>query len=215
MFGFWRTHSSLDPYITADGQTTVPPPRRMQFVRLDADHWRDYSGMNQWITRNVFPSMTMEFSSDWEDRVRASRVEVYDRVIVADRSAAMLGYNFLRTQRTVSSAFALPGSVHWFTPVRNVVIDFVNARLATLPEDRHVITYVSRQTWGRRMLIPQDHDRLVDELHKLRDTYGWEVNVVSMDKLSRLEQLQLAGRTTVSGNNLQPTVKSAKGTLRS
>ena len=44
----------------------------------------------------------------------------------------------------------------------------------------------------------EDHERLVQELYKLRDTYGYEVNVVSMDKLTRAEQLQLAGRTTVS-----------------
>ena len=47
------------------------------------------------------------------------------------------------------------------------------------------------------MLIPEDHDKLVQELYVLRDTYGYEVNVVSMDKLSRIEQLHLAGRTTV------------------
>ena len=47
------------------------------------------------------------------------------------------------------------------------------------------------------MLIQADHDRLVEELYKLRDTYGWEVNVVTMDKMSRAEQLRLSGRTTV------------------
>jgi len=38
---------------------------------------------------------------------------------------------------------------------------------------------------------------LVEELYKLRDQYGYEVNVVSMDKLSPFEQLRRAGRTTV------------------
>ncbi|KAJ3546343.1 hypothetical protein NM688_g5529 [Phlebia brevispora] len=56
------------------------------------------------------------------------------------------------------------------------------------------------------MLIQEDHERLVRELHRLRDVYGYEVNVVSMDKLSRAEQFQLAGRTTimmgVHGNGL-------------
>ena len=60
-----------------------------------------------------------------------------------------------------------------------------------------MITYILRQDWGRRMLIPEDHDQLVQELYVLRDTYGYDVNVVSMDKLSRIEQLHLAGRTTV------------------
>jgi len=47
------------------------------------------------------------------------------------------------------------------------------------------------------MLIQRDHEKLVEELYKLRDQYGYEVNVVSMDKLSPFEQLRLAGRTTV------------------
>ena len=61
-----------------------------------------------------------------------------------------------------------------------------------------VITYVSRQEWGRRMLKKQDHEGLVRELEALREKYGWEVNIVSMDKLSRDEQIRLAARTTVS-----------------
>jgi len=47
------------------------------------------------------------------------------------------------------------------------------------------------------MLIQRDHEKLVEELYKLRGQYGYEVNVVSMDKLSPFEQLRLAGRTTV------------------
>ena len=47
------------------------------------------------------------------------------------------------------------------------------------------------------MLVPADHDKLVEELYTLRDRYGYEGNVVSMDKLSRAQQLQLSGRTTV------------------
>lgn len=72
--------------------------------------------------------------------------------------------------------------------------------------ERFVITYISRQDWGRRMLRQADHLKLVEELYKLHDLYGYEVNVVSMDKLSRLEQMELAARTTimlgVHGNGL-------------
>ncbi|WVQ82768.1 hypothetical protein IAT38_004900 [Cryptococcus sp. DSM 104549] len=69
-----------------------------------------------------------------------------------------------------------------------------------------VITYVSRQEWGRRMLKKESHESLVKELHELEKKYGWEVNIVSMDKLSRDEQIRLAARTTimmgVHGNGL-------------
>ncbi|ORX35950.1 hypothetical protein BD324DRAFT_629619 [Kockovaella imperatae] len=60
-----------------------------------------------------------------------------------------------------------------------------------------VITYVSRQEWGRRMLRTEDHQALVKELETLREKYGWEVNIVSMDKLSREEQIRLSARTTI------------------
>jgi hypothetical protein len=39
-----------------------------------------------------------------------------------------------------------------------------------------VITYVSRQDWGRRMLIQKDHEGLVQELKALEEKYGWEVS---------------------------------------
>ncbi|KAI9635262.1 uncharacterized protein MKK02DRAFT_36638 [Dioszegia hungarica] len=60
-----------------------------------------------------------------------------------------------------------------------------------------VITYVSRQDWGRRMLLPEAHASFVEELNKLEEKYGWEVHVVAMDKLSRDEQIRLAARSTI------------------
>ena len=200
MFGFWRTYSSLDPSITSSGNTTLAPPRRLFFVHISADHWRDYASLNQWVLRGAFPSIALEFSGDWAVRKQTGRLFVFDRVILADRAAAMKGSNFLRTDRTASEPFALPGSVYWWNTVRGNVIEAAGLNRDTGYGTRStpVITYVSRQEWGRRMLIQKDHERLVAELYKLRDTYGYEVNVVSMDKLSRKEQFQLAARTTVS-----------------
>ncbi|KAH9042482.1 hypothetical protein EDB85DRAFT_1915292 [Lactarius pseudohatsudake] len=207
-FGFWRSYSSLDPFIPPSGKTALPPPRRILFSHLDADHWRDYASMNQWVLRTAFPSISMEFSHDWNDRAAMGVPFVFDRVLFADRAAAINGANWLRTQRTASEAFALPGSPNWWSTFRNNVIEYtgLNASTGAGTRGRPVITYISRQGWGRRMLIQKDHDKLVEELYKLRDQYGYEVNVVSMDKLSRAEQLRLAGRTTimmgVHGNGL-------------
>ena len=39
---------------------------------------------------------------------------------------------------------------------------------------------------------------LVRELNKLRDQFGYEVNIVSMERVTRAEQIALAARTTVS-----------------
>ena len=201
----WRTYSSLDPAINSNGDTTLPTPRRMMFTHVDAANWRDYAAMNQLVLFSSFPSITMEFWNDWSERADMGRPFVFDRVLFADRAAAMHGTNFLKTQRTAANAFALPGSVHWWSPIRNNVMRFAGLKEEENPDALEstappVITYVSRQGWGRRMLIPEHHEKLVQELYKLRDTYGYEVNVVSMDKLSRQEQLRLAGRTTVCNN---------------
>ena len=176
----------------------------MLFPHLDANNWRDYAAMNQWVLRASFPSISMEFMNDFKERADMGRVFVFDRAVLADRAAAIHGENFLRTQRTAANAFALPGSVNWWSTIRNNVVGFAGLGESGGAESVQgvdavpVITYISRQDWGRRMLIPEHHERLVRELNNLHDTYGYEVNVVSMDRLSRIEQFQLAGRTTVS-----------------
>jgi len=96
--------------------------------------------------------------------------------------------------------------------IRNLVIQFtgldINTGGGTM--NNPVITYISRQEWGKRTLIQEDHETLVSELYKLRDTHGYEVNVVSAEKLTRAEQIRLAARTTilmgVHGNGLTSLV---------
>jgi hypothetical protein len=84
-------------------------------------------------------------------------------------------------------------------PIRNNVVKFagIDPDEGGGTSGTPVITYISRQKWGRRMLIPEHHDKLVSELYKLRDQYGYEVNVVVAEKMSRVEQIQLAARSTV------------------
>ncbi|KAG6886739.1 hypothetical protein C0992_002589 [Termitomyces sp. T32_za158] len=207
-FGLWHTYASLDLRIPDDGETSLPPVRRIMFNHLDAYHWRDYASMNEWVIRAGFPSLVMEFKDDWRDRAEMGRPFVFDRVVLADRSASMLAHNFARFQRSASASFGMPGSAHWWMTMRNNVIQFtgLDISVGSGTMDTPVITYISRQEWGRRMLIKEDHEKLVEELYKLRDQYGFEINVVAAEKMSRLEQFELAARTTimmgVHGNGL-------------
>ena len=75
-------------------------------------------------------------------------------------------------------------------------LEKINAKLAK--SGRPVITYISRQNWGRRMLLPEAHKSLVEALEALEAKYGWEVNIADMDKMTRDDQIRLAARTTVS-----------------
>ncbi|KAG6845116.1 hypothetical protein H0H87_000543 [Tephrocybe sp. NHM501043] len=211
-FGLWHTYASLDPNIPHYGKTELPPVRRIMFNHLDAYHWRDYASMNEWVIRSAFPSLVMEFKDDWRDRAEMGRPFVFDRVVLADRSASMLTHNFARFQRSASASFGLPGSANWFMTMRNNAIQFtgLDLNVGGGTTKTPVITYISRQEWGRRMLIKEDHEKLVEELYKLRDKYGFEVNVVAAEKMSRLEQIELAARTTimmgVHGNGLTSLV---------
>jgi len=201
-FGFWRAYSSLDPHISADGNTTLAPVRRILFNHLDNHHWRDYADMNEFVVRSSFPGATMQFKDDWIDRALMGRPFVFDRVLLADRSAAMLSYNYARYQRTASAAFGLPGSANWWQTIRNNVIQFagLDPSVGGGTTSKPVITYISRQEWGRRMLKPEDHERLVNKLRELEQQYGYEVNVVRPETMSKLEQIRLAARTTVSSD---------------
>lgn len=73
--------------------------------------------------------------------------------------------------------------------------------LATIKEAQRlapvVITYVSRQNGGRR-LIKDDDLLLVKSLKELTTRRGWKFNHAFMEKMSPEEQLRLAGETTVS-----------------
>ncbi|KAI5990714.1 hypothetical protein EDC04DRAFT_1370076, partial [Pisolithus marmoratus] len=155
---------------------------------------------------------TSEYLNDWNERAELGRPFILDRVILSDRAAAMHGQGFLSTDRIAAEAFELPGSLHWWSTIRNNVIKFagLDEDIQAGITDSPVITYISRQEWGRRMLRNEDHERLVQELHALRDEHGYEVNIVSMDKLSRVEQIRLAARTTimmgVHGNGLTSLV---------
>ncbi|KAF8531606.1 hypothetical protein JB92DRAFT_3086545 [Gautieria morchelliformis] len=203
-FGLWKAYSTLDPGITSDGHTKLPAPRRLIMVRVPAAQWRDYAAMNQWVTRGSFPSVSLEFQEDWVDRASMAHPFLLERVVFADRAAADHNPSVRLLLRSNAELFKLPGSPHWWSTIRNNLIDFAGGD----PQEhsRKVITYISRQGWGRRMLLPQDHDRLVKALEGLRDQYGYEVNIVNMDKLTRQEQFRLAGRTTilmgVHGNGL-------------
>lgn len=257
LFGIWRTYSSLDPSINAAGATQLPAPARLMFPFVNAGRWNDYAKMNSFLMRAIFPSISFEYSNDWNDRIDTERPFKYDRVVIADRAAAFRGPEFAKTWRTASEAATLGGSRYWWAPVRRNLLEFVGsgtkgkeeinladygvgieeydseeygakevsvldgddakdepiaprgqakkappAKKAVRGGDKRgqpgqrggaqkergestskpwtpstpVITYVSRQDWGRRMLRKKDHEVLVKELENLEKKYGWEVS---------------------------------------
>jgi hypothetical protein len=198
--GLWRTYSALDPGIHPDGFTTLPPPSRLIFPHLGCGQWRDRADMNHLIIRAAFPSIAIETSEDWADRASTNRPYIMDTVVLTERSAVHRAKEFPVQNKMLAIADLLPRTPYWWAPVRANVLGFakIGTTATSKPESEGpVITYVSRQGRGRS-LNPESHSRLVDALKGLEKTYGWEVNVLLMESLSKAEQIQLAARTTVS-----------------
>ena len=197
LFGLWRTYSSLDPELQFNGHTRLVAPKRISFTHLDSAHWRDYAAMNQYVLRAAFPSAVLEFIDTWEERASLKdKTFVMDRVVFSDRIAAMHDNMFVETDRIASVAYQIKSNLGWWNTIRMSVLEYSKVRKGDVTPLVPVITYVSRQGWGRRMLREEDHLRLVAGLHKLRDRRGYDVNIVELNRLSRAEQVRLAARTT-------------------
>ncbi|KAG8966477.1 hypothetical protein FRC03_011926 [Tulasnella sp. 419] len=212
LLGMWRAYTSLDPEIPSTGETSLPPPRRWVFPHTPSSKWTDPPRVNQYVLHGIFPSSSMEFEEDWQDRANTLKTYIFDRVVLADRAAAMRDPDFARYERYANSAFNLKTSDHWWKSMRSNMLEYSSLNSGAVPSipEKPVITYVSRQAWGRRSLKKEDHEVLVAALKKLEAEKGYEVNIVEMEKMSKDEQILLAGRTTimmgVHGNGLTSLV---------
>lgn len=160
---------------------------------------------------------------------------VLDRAILVDRSAAFRGEWTAPTARTVASAMHVgTTSTWWWEPIRRAALRYagvpesviarnleglgavdpaqlndseidITEPLAPQGTYKDVVTYISRQN-SRRRLTQESHDELVAALEDRAAKLGWELVIVEAEKMSKEEQLALAGRTTillgVHGNGL-------------
>ena len=172
LLGLWRAYSSLDPEITADGQTTLSMPRRL--ILPYAEEWDDYAGMNSFVVSSAFPEIAIGDLYDMTDLAESGNVYLFDRVVLGDRSAAGRGQIDANGQpwRVTSGAIEMPGSLYWWQPVRMAVFKAIGGQVK---ESRAVVTYINRQTWVGRMLRPSHHKALVKALETMCEEYDWEV----------------------------------------
>ena len=156
---------------------------------------------------------------------KGDRAWHFPLLLLTDRSASHRGHVCgSQTQRIAAEAWSfmkdqglLMGEAvgGWWEPVRSNVLryagldapsdkliyqrmlDIDTDREPTLPmPDKVVITYISRQSTGRR-LTDESHRGLVDALKALGERREWEINILQMEKLTKDEQLAYASRTTV------------------
>lgn len=87
----------------------LPDIDRAIFMHTSSLAWRDRPGFNGYFVHAALPSLTIEASEDWDDRVNATKegdkAWHFPMVLLADRSAAFRGSICgLRTQRTASES---------------------------------------------------------------------------------------------------------------
>lgn len=123
--------------MTPEGHSQLEPPARAWFLHHDHLRWRDRPRFNPTILYGLFPNIAALFPEDMEDlkAVTASEYRkkafVFDRAILADRSAAFRAEFTGNTQRTFAGACQV-GTVSrwWWEPIRRQML-----RFSDVPED--------------------------------------------------------------------------------
>ncbi|KAH8826483.1 hypothetical protein DL96DRAFT_1284010 [Flagelloscypha sp. PMI_526] len=191
----------------------TPPIHRLIFARTPS--WHDPAGLNVYLFRGLFPSMSIENEEDWNERVGitagARRVFRFPTLLLTDRSASHRGHwTGTQNQRIASEAWEyvkeknlIPTSSlkegQWWRPVREAVWRYAGVQsFHTWTKDKPItISYWSRQLSRSRKLRPQDHLRLVEELDALAKRKGWHFNHVDAEKISKDKQIQLISSTDI------------------
>jgi hypothetical protein len=149
--------------------------------------WDDRHKMNSFISRGLFPSMAYECEDAFAERARTQRPFILDRVVFEDRNAAFRAEGPVQFGRIASPAMRISASPYWWVPIRKSMLEFVGrpederppGRFdagVNVPPSKPVITYISRQGWGRRKMNIEAHDALVHLLNDLGEKHGWEVS---------------------------------------
>ncbi|KAG6831203.1 hypothetical protein H0H87_005919 [Tephrocybe sp. NHM501043] len=207
LLALWRTYSTLDPHISPSGRTTLPPPNRLFFpqVRVFTDpnplpHFhtirrrRVDTGFHPFLLKAAFPQLTVMYQEDWEDYHKLPVPFVIKRIVVVDREAAEASVK--QGLPAFSPAFDLPGTRHWWEPVRHTLLSFLNEP----PTKKKVVTYIHRQSEPTGVRVRrEDHDALVKALKKMEKNYGYEVHIVSsvFDETNWVERMSAVVKSTV------------------
>ncbi|KAJ7269861.1 hypothetical protein C8J57DRAFT_1323746 [Mycena rebaudengoi] len=211
LLSLWRTYSSIDPYIDASGATTLSLPRRLIypyygfFTDPNPEHadvttrrQRVVNGIHPCLVKAAFPWLTVQYYEDWEDYHKMEVPFVFERLVVADRTAASRGVEE-KTDPIYASPFKMQGvSEHWWEPVRRTLATYFEAYGEQAP--KKVITYVQRQSQSHGLrLSEEDHTALVIALRQLERDYGYELHVISNidTEMSWNERLNAIVRSTV------------------
>jgi hypothetical protein len=194
----------------AHSSKSILPPTRILFRQISNRIQNTIPGLSS-IPRLLFPSSGTGFKEDWDDYASVNRAIVLETVVLIDRAAAARNPNLspdaghARAYLEVGSplaSFRLLNSEWWaFWRKRMGEMiggdDITSWHGESVSSVKPVITYITRQEKLVSWLYDGDHQQLIKELEFLRTRNGYEVNIVDPTKISFLERIRLALRTTV------------------
>ncbi|KAK7019144.1 hypothetical protein R3P38DRAFT_2981304 [Favolaschia claudopus] len=210
ILGTWRVYSHLllpQPSSTA---SPLPFPQRFILPFISNEEWRDRSGMDGPLMRAAFPDAAIQQATYWEDLKKLGTTVAFERIILVDRSAAHrhpfsgLWFKMIAGTMNISAPQDFWNAVR-ISLWRNILTPEFIAYNISNPSSLPLVTYISRQGSGRR-LTAEDHDGLIVALGDLAIQGVCEVQIAVMEKMSLVEQIELASRSTillgVHGNGL-------------
>ncbi|KAF7325717.1 hypothetical protein MKEN_00422000 [Mycena kentingensis (nom. inval.)] len=210
LLALWRTYSTLDPDIGSDGSTRLTPPRRLMFpyygfftdrnpehADVTTRRQRVVNGFHPELVKAAFPFMTVQYYADWEDYHKMQVPFVFERLVVADRTAA--SYGVKPHEPIFAPAFrdTRELSDYWWEPIRRGLAKYFDVDGDKAP--KKAITYVNRQTQNHGLKLSDEHHaELVEALQKLKRD-GYEVHIVSNidEEMSWTERLGAITRSTM------------------
>ena len=206
MISLLRAYSSLDAEITSDGATALAFPSRIVYPRItyfsDPQPPRGDEGAEELIPRtrtqfglphslmkSLLPSTGIMYYHDWLDIHESEIPYVLERIVIADREAAMKAPPGDGLPYWSAPFKDLVASKNWWEPVRSGL-----SHMMRVDENSNevAVTYISRQdVESGPTLKPEHHDVLVKELEKLAHDTKCTIKIVPhsaswQDKLSAI-----------------------------
>ena len=181
----------MDSSIDSAGHTNLAPPRRLIFPNTPPftdpkpsgnEHWKRRSradtGFHPYLAKAAFPQLGIQYFEDWDDYHKMEVPFVFERIVIADRSATEGA--IVEGQPIYSPAFGFEGgSSHWWEPVRTTLATHLGQQ-EIKPNAKKVVTYIHTQAESQGVnLSDEDHKSISLALDKMARTYGYEVYVVS------------------------------------